>query len=92
MDASVNHLSHSQPTVVVQMSPEATQPKEKIKDSSVHFIKAAFQCLILYLKKFRGLSQARPNRIPWDEYLWSFIGAFLGIAAVAFLHYKLLAP
>ena len=43
-----------------------------------------------YAKKFRGLHEERPKRLPWDEYMWTFIGSFLGIASVAFLHYRVL--
>ena len=41
-----------------------------------------------YVKKSIGLHEKRPKRLSWDEYLWSFIGSFIGIAAVAFFHYK----
>jgi hypothetical protein len=44
----------------------------------------------MYAKKFCGLHEERPKRLPWHEYIWSFIGALLGIAAVAFLHFRLL--
>ena len=88
----VINLSRILQTAVVEVLPEATAADQKDNHSSVHVIKAGYQWLANYLKKFRGLRQERPERLPWDEYLWSFIGALLGIAAVAFLHSKLFEP
>ena len=42
-----------------------------------------------YLKKMRGNGQSPPG-VSFAEVCWSWIGSFLGIAAVALLHYKLL--
>jgi len=42
-----------------------------------------------YLQKMRGQGQS-PPRVSLAEVGWSWIGSFLGIAAVALLHYKLL--
>jgi hypothetical protein len=86
-------VSRTLPTAVVELPPEATVADQAVTNhSSVHLIKTCYQWLANYLKKFRGLRQERPKRLPWDEYLWSFIGALLGIAAVAFLHSKLFEP
>jgi CBS-domain-containing membrane protein len=41
-----------------------------------------------FLEKMRGNSQS-PPRVSLAEVCWSWIGSFLGIAAVALLHYKL---
>lgn len=41
-----------------------------------------------YLNKFRGLREERPKRLAASEYLWSFIGAILGIGSVALVHYR----
>ncbi|WP_210534614.1 HPP family protein [Thermosulfurimonas marina] len=38
----------------------------------------------------KGVTQA-PPRAAWSEIVWSWIGAFLGIAAVAFTHYRILS-
>jgi CBS-domain-containing membrane protein len=42
-----------------------------------------------YFKKMRGTSKS-PARVSFKEIFWSWIGAFLGIAAVAFVNYNLL--
>jgi len=42
-----------------------------------------------YLKKMKGGGQS-PPRVRLPEVLWSWIGSFLGLAAVAFIHYKIL--
>jgi len=41
-----------------------------------------------FLQKMRGDGQS-PPRVSLAEVCWSWIGSFLGIAAVALLHYKL---
>lgn len=38
-----------------------------------------------YLRKMHGTTKS-PPRAAWVEILWSWVGAFLGIAAVAYLH------
>jgi CBS-domain-containing membrane protein len=43
-----------------------------------------------YFAKMRGTTTS-PPRVSWWEILWSWIGAFLGISAVAAIHYNLLA-
>ncbi|CAF1217835.1 unnamed protein product [Adineta ricciae] len=45
-----------------------------------------------YLKKFASGHEMRPKRIAWHEYIWSFVGSFLGILIVALMHYRLLIP
>jgi CBS-domain-containing membrane protein len=42
-----------------------------------------------YLQKMKGGGQS-PPRVRLPEVLWSWIGSFLGLAAVAFIHYKIL--
>jgi CBS-domain-containing membrane protein len=42
-----------------------------------------------YFAKMRGTT-ASPPRVSWSEIWWSWIGAFLGIAAVAVIHYNIL--
>jgi len=42
-----------------------------------------------YIMKMRGRTQSPPG-VGLSEVAWSWIGAFLGIAAVALLHYKML--
>jgi len=43
---------------------------------------------MIYLQKMRGNGQS-PPRVSLVEVCWSWIGSFIGIAAVALLHYKL---
>jgi CBS-domain-containing membrane protein len=40
-----------------------------------------------YWRKMIGLTQS-PPRVGWAEIFWSWLGSFLGIAAVAGLHYR----
>jgi CBS-domain-containing membrane protein len=42
-----------------------------------------------YFEKWRGHTQS-PPRVALAEVIWSWIGSFLGIAAVSLLHFKLL--
>ncbi|UCF86938.1 MAG: HPP family protein [Nitrospiraceae bacterium] len=42
-----------------------------------------------YLKKMRGSSKS-PPMVSLFEVIWSWIGAFLGIAAVVYIHYNVL--
>jgi len=42
--------------------------------------------LRLYLRKMRGAAKGSPPRVSHSEVLWSWIGAFLGIGAVALLN------
>lgn len=42
-----------------------------------------------YFNKMRGTTKS-PSRASLAEIVWSWIGAFLGISAVAFIHYELL--
>ena len=43
-----------------------------------------------YFQKMKGCSQS-PPRVAYSEIVWSWIGAFLGIAGVGFIHYRLLS-
>ena len=45
--------------------------------------------MISYFKKMKGSTQS-PPRVSLAEIGWSWIGSFLGIASVAFIHYNLL--
>ena len=44
-----------------------------------------------YLRKMRGTTRGRPPRVSGSEMLWSWIGGFLGIAAVAWVNHLLFA-
>lgn len=46
--------------------------------------------MITYFKKMRGTTTS-PPRVSLEEVFWSWLGAFLGIAAVALLHYRLVS-
>ncbi|MBF0369924.1 MAG: HPP family protein [Magnetococcales bacterium] len=43
-----------------------------------------------YFNKMRGVTQS-PPRVSLEETAWSWIGAFLGISAVALIHYQFLS-
>ncbi len=43
-----------------------------------------------YFSKMKGVTRC-PPRVPFSEIVWSWIGAFLGIAAVSYLHYRVLS-
>ncbi len=43
-----------------------------------------------YFKKMKGVTTS-PPRVSISEMLWSWAGSFLGIAAAALIHYKILA-
>lgn len=45
--------------------------------------------LMNYFRKMRGTTKS-PPRISLSEIIWSWVGAFFGIAAVAFINYNLL--
>jgi CBS-domain-containing membrane protein len=42
-----------------------------------------------YLQKMRGGGQS-PPQVGLTEVIWSWIGSFLGLAAVSLIHYRLL--
>ena len=42
-----------------------------------------------YLQKMKGGGQ-RPPRVGLTEVLWSWIGSFIGLAAISLIHYKIL--
>ena len=41
-----------------------------------------------YFRKMRGTTRGSPPRVSTSEVVWSWIGAFLGIGAVAWLNYQ----
>lgn len=43
-----------------------------------------------YFQKMKGLTTS-PPRVRISEMLWSWVGSFLGIAAVALVHYRIVA-
>lgn len=66
--------------------------EEKNSEESSSVLSKCSKWMKIYMTKFRGLHEERPKRLSWQEYFWSFLGALLGIAAVAFLHFRLLEP
>jgi len=51
-------------------------------------VQNAGECIAEYFKKWRGhAGQSSPPMVHWTEFLWSFIGSFLGMSAVAMLNY-----
>jgi CBS-domain-containing membrane protein len=45
--------------------------------------------ILNYFKKMKG-NTSSPPRVGTGEVIWSWVGSFLGIAAVALLHYKIM--
>ena len=83
-----------QPGELIEIPPDtpaqAKQNDGTKEPSNQGLLQKCFTWLKMYATKFRGLHEERPKRLPWDEYVWTFIGSFLGIASVAFLHYRVL--
>ncbi len=78
---------------LIEVSPEILAKIEDFGDennNSPTILNKYWRWIRIYLKKFRRLHEKRPKRLPWHEYIWSFIGALLGIAAITFLHFRLL--
>ncbi|CAF2776525.1 unnamed protein product [Rotaria sp. Silwood2] len=90
---SVINIDHKEAPDLIEVPPETLAKIENVEETNVTSSLTFNKCwkwLRIYAKKFCGLHEERPKRLPWQEYFWSFIGAFLGIAAVAFLHFRLL--
>lgn len=45
-----------------------------------------------YWRKWRGTTAGSPPRIGYDEIFWSWVGAFIGIGAVAIIGARFFAP
>jgi len=79
---------------LIEIPPEILSKIENVEENNNNkfpkIINTCWKWIRIYAKKFCGLHEKRPNRLPWQEYIWSFIGALLGIAAVAFLHFRVL--
>lgn len=58
----------------------AAQPRARIRGA-----------LDAYLRKMGGTTRGSPPRVSWSEVIWSWLGAFLGIGAVALISHWLLA-
>jgi hypothetical protein len=87
---SNNHIDHKEPPDLIEVPPEVLSKIEN-NDQSPTIFNKCWKWMKIFAKKFHGLHEQRPKRLPWPEYIWSFIGAFFGIAAVAFLHYRVLS-
>jgi len=91
----INGLSHISINLQIeseqqqqQQSPSQLAENELSKDS---LVKQLIQWIFAYFKKLKGLNEAKPKRIAWHEYIFSFISSFLAILIVASIHYHLLA-
>jgi hypothetical protein len=69
----------------VGSAPASTGP-EKINQE--HY----FSSVQEYFGKWRGAGGRCMGPEPWDDLLWSWMGAFIGILVAALLHYELLDP
>ena len=85
--------NEEQPTELIEVPPqilELNQISTENQEKETTLSKRLFQWMKTYIKKFCGSHEERPKRLPWEEYFWTFIASFLGIAAVAFFHFRLL--
>ncbi|MCP4628440.1 MAG: HPP family protein [bacterium] len=70
--------------------------QEKVSDKATHLAghnikeQALFRALKNYLNKMSGLEKS-PPKVGMAEICWSWIGAFFGIAAVAYVNFNLLS-
>lgn len=71
---------------------ELTHKTKEVKQRKKSLWKQVLLWFVAYLIKFRGLGEARPKRIAWHEYFWSFLGSFIGILIISEMHYHLLVP
>lgn len=78
----------SQDLVQVPASEQITTAA--IPEENASFLKILTIWFRNYVKKFRGLKESRAKRLPWHEYIWSFIGALIGIAVIALIHFRVL--
>jgi hypothetical protein len=87
-------VNHKEPPDLIEVPSETLSKIENIEEKNNEkfptILNKCYKWMRIYAKKFAGLHEERPKRLPWQEYIWSFIGALLGIAAVAFLHFRLL--
>lgn len=79
----------AEPTTIPVQSSVAEASKKDTK-KYILIIRKCAKYLKEYFKKFRGTKENRPKRIAWDEYIWTFLGSFISISLIAFLHYRLL--
>ncbi|CAF3699772.1 unnamed protein product [Rotaria sp. Silwood1] len=92
-DISIININHQEAPDLIEVPPETLAKIKDVgetNDESSSIFNECWEWILVYGKKFGGLHEERPKRLPWQEYFWSFIGAFVGIAAVAFLHFRLL--
>ncbi|UJR29843.1 hypothetical protein I4U23_017386 [Adineta vaga] len=84
---------HKPPPELIEVPPEILSQIVNVEENSdepTTIFKRISRWMRIFLRKFHGLHEERPKRLPWHEYVWSFLGALLGIAAVSFLHFRLL--
>ncbi|CAF0940315.1 unnamed protein product [Rotaria sordida] len=90
---SIININDEKAPDLIGVPPEILAKIENVEETNITSSSIFNKCwkwIKIYFMKFRGLHEERPKRLPWQEYIWSFIGAFFGIAAVAFLHFRLL--
>ena len=83
----------SAPPELIEVPPEVLSRIQDEEEKSTETTTTLRRCWIwlkIFIKKRHGLHEQRPKRLPWHEYIWSFLGAFLGIATVSLLHFRLL--
>lgn len=91
----VVNFNHQEAPDLIEVPPESPvkiknmEEKHKTLPSNPN---KCWQWIRSYVRKFRGSKEERPKRLPWQEYVWSFIGAFLSILTIAFIHFRALEP
>ncbi|CAF1202826.1 unnamed protein product [Rotaria sordida] len=89
----INHQEEAPPPDLIEVPSETLDKIENVEETdktSSLIVNKCWKLIRTYVRKFHGLHEERPKRLPWQEYLWTFIGALCGIAAVAFFHFRLI--
>lgn len=93
LSISIPNPINDPPPELIEVPPEVLsrmQDDEEKPNETTTKLRRCWIWLKIFLKKFRGLHEQRPKRLPWHEYIWSFLGALIGIATVSLLHFRLL--
>lgn len=72
--------------VAITCVEEGDSVKEAADVPQHSFLSTARDTVLTYLKKFRGGGAQIPPRKPWDESLWTLVGAFSGLIVLSGLN------
>ncbi|CAF1395187.1 unnamed protein product [Adineta ricciae] len=93
LSVSNSHPVDIAPPELIEVPPDVLsriQDGEEKPTETTTILRRCWIWLKIFIKKCHGLHEQRPKRLPWHEYIWSFLGALLGIATVSLLHFRLL--